>query len=273
MTDLRIKADDRPGICAHRGGMVEVPENTCIALSHAAQAGATAAEIDIRLSADETLFLLHDARVDRTTSGTGLQRELRDAEIKKLNAAHRWAELPFEPIPSFDDALSRAEALGLTLRVELKENDRNTTILEAVAAALERYTDRTGNEPALVFTSFDHVQLHELKVRMPRVATMGILPVRTRALSEVIDASSLDGISVQSTMFTESDAKRAHAAGAAISCFVPLPADPNRLAVEELNLYFRIADWYERSVVDMLTTDDVGRFRTALRTATGSTVF
>ena len=60
---------------AHRGASTERPECTLAALRRAIEAGATAVEVDVRISADGMLFLLHDATLDRTTNGQGFRVE------------------------------------------------------------------------------------------------------------------------------------------------------------------------------------------------------
>lgn len=62
----------RPIVIAHRGGHVDTPENTIIGF-HAAQEqyGVLAVEVDVRVTTDGVVFLMHDNKVDRTTNGTG----------------------------------------------------------------------------------------------------------------------------------------------------------------------------------------------------------
>ena len=61
----------RVHVCAHRGHSIAAPENTLPALTAAAAHGATVCEIDVVLTADDEIVLLHDEILDRTTDGTG----------------------------------------------------------------------------------------------------------------------------------------------------------------------------------------------------------
>ena len=73
-SDPGTAADTLQQIVAHRGASSDRPENTLSALQRAIELKATAVEIDVRTSKDGTLFLLHDAKLDRTTDGTGSGR-------------------------------------------------------------------------------------------------------------------------------------------------------------------------------------------------------
>jgi glycerophosphoryl diester phosphodiesterase len=81
--------DDRKNLnYAHRGGVIDFPENTLYAYKKVAAAGADVLEMDVYETADGELVILHDLDVDRTTNGTGLVGEKTLAEIRELDAAY-----------------------------------------------------------------------------------------------------------------------------------------------------------------------------------------
>ena len=80
----------RPLVIAHRGGAGLWPENTLHAFERAASLGADVIELDVRRAADGVLVVIHDATVERTTDGRGRVDELTLAELRRLDAAHRW---------------------------------------------------------------------------------------------------------------------------------------------------------------------------------------
>ena len=63
-------------IFAHRGASAQAPENTLEAFSMAISMGADGLELDVHLSSDGELMVIHDAKVDRTTNGTGYVRDM-----------------------------------------------------------------------------------------------------------------------------------------------------------------------------------------------------
>lgn len=83
-----LQADRRNLNYAHRGGVIDFPENTLYAYKKVAAAGADVLEMDVYETADGELVILHDLDVDRTTNGTGLVGEKTLAEIRALDAAY-----------------------------------------------------------------------------------------------------------------------------------------------------------------------------------------
>ena len=73
-------------IIAHRGASAVAPENTLAALREGLRAGAAGAEIDVRLSADGEVVLLHDERLERTTNLCGLARDHTSRELAAADA-------------------------------------------------------------------------------------------------------------------------------------------------------------------------------------------
>src|SRR3954454_20213875 len=82
----------RPLVSAHRGFSKKAPENTLPALELAWQAGADFAEIDVGLTSDRKLVLMHDTSVDRTTNGTGQIAAMPVSEVKRLDAGGWFGE-------------------------------------------------------------------------------------------------------------------------------------------------------------------------------------
>lgn len=73
---------------AHRGGVIDFPENTLFAYAEAARAGADVLEMDVYQTKDNELVVLHDLDVDRTTNGRGNVVDLTLAELRALDAAY-----------------------------------------------------------------------------------------------------------------------------------------------------------------------------------------
>jgi glycerophosphoryl diester phosphodiesterase len=76
----------------HRGGLLEVPENTLFALKHAAATGVNMMELDLKPTAGKTPVVNHDRTVDRTTDGSGRVDGHTLAELKALDAAYWFVE-------------------------------------------------------------------------------------------------------------------------------------------------------------------------------------
>lgn len=74
-----------PFVVAHRGASADRPEHTVAAYELALQEGADGVECDVRLTRDGHLVCIHDRRVDRTSSGTGLVSEMTLNELRQLD--------------------------------------------------------------------------------------------------------------------------------------------------------------------------------------------
>ncbi len=106
---------------AHRGAGKLAPENTLAAFRLGASHGYRAFECDVKLSADGVPFLLHDATLERTSSGTGTAAQLNWSELSRLDAGG-WHGRSFagEPLPSLDGIAAYCIRNGFALNIEIK---------------------------------------------------------------------------------------------------------------------------------------------------------
>lgn len=81
-----LAASRRPLVFAHRGANSLAPENTISAFSAARDRGADGLELDVKLSADGQVVVMHDQTVGRTTDGHGRLRNFRLADLRRLDA-------------------------------------------------------------------------------------------------------------------------------------------------------------------------------------------
>jgi glycerophosphoryl diester phosphodiesterase len=110
-----------PRVIAHRGAGTLAPENTLVALRVAASFGFAGVEFDVRLTADGTPVLLHDATLARTTDGVGAIAALSDAQIAAIDAGSWFGnEFGGEQLPTLAAAATLAKATGLWCDVEIK---------------------------------------------------------------------------------------------------------------------------------------------------------
>ncbi len=100
-------------IFAHRGSKGTHPENTLASFKEAVRVGSDGIELDVHLTKDGHLVVIHDETVDRTTNGTGEIRALTLAEIKELDAGS-WFNETFagEKIPTLEEVLLLLKELG-----------------------------------------------------------------------------------------------------------------------------------------------------------------
>lgn len=164
-------------VIGHRGAAALAPENTLASLREAHRVGCRWVEFDVMLSRDSLPVLIHDERVDRTTSGRGRVPDLTYAELRALDAGS-WKSPRFagERIPHLEEAIALCLELGLAANVEIKPargHERRTG--EVVAEALARLWPADG--PPLLVSSFARRSL-ELALQVAPLIPRGLLAER-----------------------------------------------------------------------------------------------
>jgi len=132
---------------AHRGGSLLAPENTLAAFSRGIDEGADAIELDVHLSRDGQLMVMHDPSLYRTTAQEGYIGDWIASDIKRLDARASWRgerEYPVEHVPTFEEvlALLTRQERRIELQVEIKTDQKDRRyagIEEAVVNALREY--------------------------------------------------------------------------------------------------------------------------------------
>lgn len=113
-------------VFAHRGSKCNRPENTLISFREAIRIHSDGIELDVHLTADKQLVVIHDETIDRTTNNTGLVRDLTLTQIKCLDAGSWFGpEFSGEPIPSLYEVLSLLTELNFKgiLNIEIKTDN------------------------------------------------------------------------------------------------------------------------------------------------------
>lgn len=127
---------------AHRGGSLLWPENSLLAFRNALALGADYLELDVHLSRDGEVMVIHDPTLDRTTTGSGPVRERSQAELGALRLKDRSGAVTAEPIPTLDQAVALAAAGKRQMLLEIKTDEqrrRYPGIEEKVLAILDRH--------------------------------------------------------------------------------------------------------------------------------------
>lgn len=130
-------------VAAHRGDSRHAPENTMAAFRSALSLGVDMLELDLHMTKDGHLVVMHDPTLDRTTDGTGLVRDHTLCQIRRLDAG-QWKGAAFrnERVPTFDAFLDLVSAYPkLHFNIELKDYPTpgcEAWAYESAAKALER---------------------------------------------------------------------------------------------------------------------------------------
>lgn len=163
---------DRPLIIAHAGAKGLAPENTMVAFQTAVQAGVDVLEMDVHLTADGHVVVLHDATVNRTTNGTGAVAAMTLGEIQALDAGYRFtpdggASYPWRGrgvvIPTLDEVLSSFEDIPFIIELKTESEELAQKVLDVVEA--------TGTADRVILVSFHDRPLQYVRRVAPHIPT------------------------------------------------------------------------------------------------------
>ncbi len=232
-----------PRMCAHRGAGKLAPENTLTAMRVGHAHGYTMVEFDVKLAADNVAFLLHDATLERTTSGRGRADALPWRELSRLDAGG-WHSAKFagEMVPTFAAIARWARAHGVFCNAEIKPTpgrERETGGAVALdAAALWRDAE----VPPLI-SSFAEASLEgarDAAPSLPRALLVDELPEDWLARLARLSCVALDA---NHKLLTRDLVGLAHREGYRVCAYTP--NDPARVT--------ELASWG----VDTIITDAI----------------
>ncbi|WP_433743055.1 glycerophosphodiester phosphodiesterase [Falsibacillus pallidus] len=144
-------------IFAHRGSAGTHPENTMSSFREAEKAGADGIELDVQLSRDGEVVVIHDETLERTTNGKGFVKDYTLEELKKLDASYKFNSFLKKPrIPSFREVCEWLKTNELLCNVELKNGVFPYPQLEEKVIALVR---EYGLENRIIISSFNHYSI------------------------------------------------------------------------------------------------------------------
>ncbi|MCR1933825.1 glycerophosphodiester phosphodiesterase [Clostridium tepidum] len=143
------------------GASAYAPENTMSAFKKAIDMNADGIELDVHLSKDGHIVIIHDEKVDRTTNGKGEVKNFTLDELKKLDAGFWFSdEYKGEKIPTLEEVLNLINNTDIYLNIEIKAGYRfYPNIEEKVIDMVKKYKmlDR------VIISSFDHYSLVRVK--------------------------------------------------------------------------------------------------------------
>ena len=189
-----MKSWPYPRLIAHRGGGSLAPENTLAAVRLGQSLGYRMHEIDVKLSLDAVPILLHDEKLERTTSGKGRAADLPWNELRVLDAGS-WHSVEYrgEPVPSYEEVVKLFRSKDTACHVEIKPTpgfDRET----GLRVGQETLRLWAGAPLAPMFSSFSFEALMAAKEAAPEIRRAWLISQFTEAdwaRLEMLEATSV----------------------------------------------------------------------------------
>ena len=156
-------------IWGHRGAYDHAPENTLTGFKLAADMEADGVELDIQLTKDGAVVVIHDETIDRTSNGHGYVKNHTLSELKKLNFNKRRITKPlFMEIPTLAEVLEFLKLSNLRINIELKTGVEYYEGIESKALEIVRKYDIMDR---IVWSSFNHYSVQKTKQLEPSAET------------------------------------------------------------------------------------------------------
>lgn len=155
-------------IFAHRGASGYAPENTLEAFALAMEQGADGIELDVQMTRDGELVVIHDETVDRVSDGTGEVRSYTLEELKKLRVSNHMEQYPDVRIPTLREVLELVNPGTMEVNIELKTGifwypEIEKKVLELV--------QEEGMENRVIYSSFNHYSIQKIRELSPEAET------------------------------------------------------------------------------------------------------
>ena len=146
-------------IFAHRGASAYAPENTVEAFALAMEQGADGIELDVQMTKDGQVVVIHDETIDRVSDGTGAVRDYTLEELKKFHFSNHMENYENAVIPTLKEVLDLIKSSNMLLNIELKTGIYWYPNLEEKTMELVK---EAGMEDRVIYSSFNHYSIKKI---------------------------------------------------------------------------------------------------------------
>lgn len=200
---------------AHRGYSSLYPENTMLAFKKAYEAGCDGIELDVQLTKDNMMVIIHDETIDRTSNGTGLVKDYTYKELLQFDFSGKFiGEGSINHIPTLIEYLEWVKDKDIFTNIELKNNIYYYTHLE------EKVVERIRKfelQQKIVLSSFNNVSVLKCKRLIPRIRTAFLLEERMENAGQYVAENCIDAYNPSIKWLTKEDVLNCKAHGVEIN--------------------------------------------------------
>lgn len=160
----------RPQIWAHRGASAYEPENTLSSFAKAVEMKADAIELDIQLTRDDEIVILHDETLERTSTGTGWVKDYTLAALREFDFRFpkKFPDHKAEKIPTMQEVFELIRPTPLSINIELKTG---VVFYRDIERRIIDMTHAYGMEDRVIYSSFNHYTIQKIQKMDPEAKT------------------------------------------------------------------------------------------------------
>lgn len=159
---------EKTKVWAHRGASGYAPENTLDAFRKAVEMGADGIELDVQMTKDGELVVIHDETINRVSNGKGWVKDYTYEELKKFNFNKTHQEYTKEEIPTLEQVYRLNKQTNLTINVEIKTG---IVFYPGIEERVLELTERLGMKEHVIYSSFNHYTIRKIKELDPQAKT------------------------------------------------------------------------------------------------------
>lgn len=200
-------------VVGHRGFSGVAPENTVASFKKALEVGVDMIELDVHLSKDGQVVVIHDDTLNRTTNGKGKVVSYTLNELKQLDAGSWFSpEFSGEKIPTLREVLELIRG-RTALNIELKKGDSGPyTIVDLADRALEE-VEKAAMLNQVLFASFDPSAIERIREKNPCLPVALIHSKSWSSPQEITGGRPIHILSCRGTVLTETNVSRSREQG------------------------------------------------------------
>jgi glycerophosphoryl diester phosphodiesterase len=206
-------------VVAHRGFSGAAPENTLAAFRKAIEVGSDMIELDIQLSKDGKIVVIHDETLERTTNGRGRVADLTFREIRDLDAGS-WFNAQFsgEKIPTLQEVLELAKGKVL-VNIEIKNPSHGKYPITELADQGLETVKKAGMLNRVIFSSFNPVSLEWIRNKEPRAWTALLYHRDWNSLTDLPAEREYEVLNLRNSYLSKAKIAKIHQEGKRVNVY------------------------------------------------------
>ncbi|TFH90429.1 glycerophosphodiester phosphodiesterase [Vibrio ouci] len=254
----------------HRGDCLCFPENTMSAFQGALDKGTSCIEIDIAMTRDDQIVVIHDPSVMRTSNGIGYVEQMTFAEIHDLDFG-LWFDERFRntKISTLAEVLDWAIENNIGLVVEAKQRRRHQAFCEALVELLKKTPNSLDH---ILLLGFDHSLINRAKALLPELKIQVVTFAKYHHQVAAVLASNADSVCVEYPYASREILQGYKEAGLSVRLYLPNKGE-NIVTTQWFNQYYgydvhsEIIEWIRSGLIDMLSHDDIDMLKDLINEA------